>query len=331
MKRPILVIVLLFILIAAAAAVLIISNSAVPGTVRIRPIDEIEVIDGSSYAHYFTEAAGFTWHHVELGTGQPIVFLHGIPGAWFSWHRVMAVLSPDYRTIAVDLKGLGLSDQPEGSYSAEIVANELIALMDELEIDRFTLVSHEWGSIVASYVAGRFPDRVTHFVRVQTPVSDAAIGQIQSLLTLPQIGSVVLSDGDGFVRRMYTGASSSFFMSNVPGPVTVQPIGEADIARLSREFSYDGIAAAILKYYQDTPPDYRVTLAALAATTTMPVLLLQADADPLQPISFYDQSAAPFPNAIFAVFPNSGHAPMLEQPAALAEAIRAFVERQPSD
>jgi pimeloyl-ACP methyl ester carboxylesterase len=161
---------------------------------------------------------------------------------------------------------------------------------------------------------------------MQTPTSDAAISQIQTLLALPQIGAAVLGDGDGFVRRLYTGASSSFLMNNVSGPVVVQSIDETDIARISKEFSYEGIPDAIIHYYQDTPQDYRTTLAELAATTTMPVLLLQADGDPIQPVSAYEGVAAQFPNATFTVFPNSGQVPMLEQPEALAETIRTFLE-----
>jgi pimeloyl-ACP methyl ester carboxylesterase len=321
---------ILAVLVAVAVVLYVISTSNLTGTARIRPADETEVIAGQTFRHYFTEAAGFTWHQVELGEGEPIVFLHGIPGAWYSWHYVMEELSDSYRTIAVDLKGLGLTERPEeGSYNAETVAKELMALMDALEIDKFALVGHEWGSMIGSYAAARYPERVTHFIRIEAPLSDAALNQIQTMMSVPQIAGVVLSDGDGFVRRMYTGESSSFFMSNVPGPVVVQPIAEADIARISREFSYEGTADSIIRYYTDTPTNYSSTVTELAAVTTMPVLLLQADSDPIQPLEFYVDAAVPFPNATFTVLANSGHVPILEQPHALAEAIRAFLTASP--
>ena len=322
--------VLVLIVVAAGAAVLWISSNATPtGTARLRPADETELINGQMFRHYFTKAGGYTWHQVELGEGEPIVFLHGIPGSWFSWHYVMADLSDNYRTIAVDLKGLGLTDRPDGSYNAETVATEFIALMDALGIDRFTLVGHEWGSIIGSYIAGRYPERVTHFVRIEAPLSDAALNQIKTMLSIPQIATVVLKDGDGFVRRMYTGKSDSFLMNNVTGPVVMQPIAETDIARISRDFSYEGTAETILRYYTDTPSDYRGTLAELAKTTTMPVLLLQAAADPVQPLQFYENAAAPFPHATFTVFPDSGQVPMLERPDALAAVIRSFLTASP--
>jgi pimeloyl-ACP methyl ester carboxylesterase len=57
-----------------------------------------------------------TWHYVEAGEGEPIVFLHGLPESWYSWHYQLESLSDDYRVIAVDLKGYGQSDKSDGDY-----------------------------------------------------------------------------------------------------------------------------------------------------------------------------------------------------------------------
>jgi pimeloyl-ACP methyl ester carboxylesterase len=315
----------LSLLVLGLIAIIVFPQLRSTGTSKVLPASSIEMLDGVEFRHYFTEAAGFTWHSVEAGEGPTIVFIHGIPGAWYSWHRVMALLKDDYRVVAIDLKGLGLSDQPEGSYSAEVVAGEIIQLMDTIGVEQFTVVGHEWGSMVASYVAGLYPQRVTHFVRIEAPLSDNALSQIQTLKNIPQMGTVVLGDGKGFVRRMYTGESSSFLMNNVPGPLVVQPVAAEDIERLVTEFSYEGVPQVIIHYYEDSPADLRAEVVRLAATTTMPVLLLQADSDPVQPLSFYEEAAAPFPNATLTIIKDSGHAPMLEQPAAVADAIRAFI------
>jgi pimeloyl-ACP methyl ester carboxylesterase len=327
MKRWRLLFTLVALLMILAAAGIVISPYVnLSGAARIRPADEVERVNGLEFRHYFTQAGGVTWHHVEYGAGdRVIVFLHGIPGAWYSWHHVMERLGDTYRTIAIDLKGLGLTSAGDTSYSAENVAAELTALMDALGVRSFALVAHEWGSVVASYVAGRHWQRVSHFVRLQAPISDAALSQIRTLLSVPQIGATVLGDANGFVRRMYTGEVTSFLMANVPGNVAEQPVAEEDIARIVREFSYEGIPQAIIRYYQDTPSDLRQALADLAGTTIMPTLLVQGDSDPIQPLSFYEGSADRFPMARLHVMENTGHVPMLEQPAALAALIRNFV------
>ncbi|MDX2160006.1 MAG: alpha/beta hydrolase [bacterium] len=315
----------LFLLTAVVAVLVVLVLNRTSGTARVRPADQTETTAGQTFNHYFTEAAGITWHHVETGDGDPIVFLHGIPGAWFSWHSVMAQLSDQYRTVALDMKGLGLTEPGSSTFNLSVVAGETVALLDALGIERFALVSHEWGAVAASYIAAQYPQRVTHLIRLQTPISDAALAQINTLKSVPSIGMAVLGDGEGFVRRMYTGAVSSLLMANVPGNVVTVPLEESVIARIAQEFSYAGIPQAIVNYYTDTPTQLRETLFALAADTPMPVLLLQADSDPIQPLTFYTDAAAAFPNAVYRVIPNAGHAPMLEQPETVAGLIHSFV------
>jgi pimeloyl-ACP methyl ester carboxylesterase len=328
MKRRITlgIILVLVVLTAGSISIFLLQRNLSESTLRTRQADQTEIIRETAFRHYYSEAAGFTWHHVESGTGQPVLLLHGIPGAWYSWHHVMTALDDKYRLIAVDLKGLGLTDAPDsGSYSAETVAAELVALMDVLAIERFALVTHEWGSIIGSYLAGNFPDRVTHFIRLQSPLSDTAIAQIATLRMLPQIGAEVLGDGEGFVRRMYTGESSSFLMNNVPGSVVVQPIAEDDVVRIAQEFSYEGIPETIIRYYSETTDDLRAETTRLAATSAMPVLLLQADSDPIQPLEFYTDLATAFPDARMETIADCGHVPMLEQSILLAERIDRFI------
>jgi epoxide hydrolase 4 len=330
-RRLIVAIAICVVLLVGIVVTVILPMLARSGTERVHPADSIETLNGVEFRHYFTEAAGFTWHSVEAGpaNGQVIVFIHGIPGAWYSWHDVMAALADNYRVIAVDLKGLGLTDQPETGYSAEVVANEIVQLMDALNVNKFVLVSHEWGSIVGTYLAGLHPQRVSHFVRLEAPLSDAALSQIQTLKNIPQIGSAVLADAEGFVRRMYTGKQNSLIMASVPGPVVKQPVAEDDMLRIIKEFSYKGIPQSIIRYYTQTPADFRQTVLQMAVTSTMPALLLQGDSDPIQPLSFYTDAAAAFPDATFQVLKDCGHVPMLEQPAVVASAIREFLTTHP--
>lgn len=330
MKRPNRVVpfmvIVVILVIAAALGVLLLTQPR--GTERTAP-DSTETIGEREFRHYFTTVDGIRWHYVEAGavSGQPIVFLHGIPSAWYAWHRVMAPLADTYRLIAVDLKGLGLTAAPEGgSFNASVVADEIAALMTALNVPNFTLVSHEWGSVVGSYLAAQHPDRVAQFVRISMPLTDGALNQINTLKANPALGKLVLADATGFVSRMYTGKMTSLIMANVTQG-GVLPIPDEDVARIIKEFSYAGIPDAIVRYYSETPPpsEYRTIFAGLAAKTTMPVLLLQGGADRIQPADFYTDAAAIFPNARLQVLEGVGHLPMLEQPQAVADAIRGLL------
>jgi len=130
---------------------------------------DVEVLDGVEMIHRFVEAPGdselLRWHVVEAGSCEPVVFLHGLPESWFMWHRQMVALSATHRVIAPDLKGYGQSDKRTGDYRQEGVAEQLLALFDALGLDRFNLVAHDRGSVIADYLGANHPERVLRYVR----------------------------------------------------------------------------------------------------------------------------------------------------------------------
>ena len=130
---------------------------------------DVEVLDGVEFTHRFVQAPGdselLTWHYVEAGEGEPVVFLHGIPDSWYQWHHQMAVISQTHRCIAVDLKGYGQSDKRPGDYRHEGVAEQLLTLLDTIGLDKFNLVTHDRGSVQADYLIANHPDRVLRYAR----------------------------------------------------------------------------------------------------------------------------------------------------------------------
>jgi pimeloyl-ACP methyl ester carboxylesterase len=111
---------------------------------------------------------------VELGGGrkcEPIVLLHGFPESHRTWRNVAPDLAREYFVVAPDQRGFAGSDKPEGveAYRADRIVEDLIALADALELDRFTLVGHDWGGAVAWLAALRHPDRLRRLAVVNAP------------------------------------------------------------------------------------------------------------------------------------------------------------------
>ncbi len=135
---------------------------------------DVEILDGRRFTHRFVQAPGdhelIKWHYVEAGEGEPIVFLHGIPDSWFQWYHQMADLSSEFRCIAVDLKGYGQSSKVRGDYRHSGAAEQLVALLDEIGIDSFNLVTHDRGTVQGDYIAARYPDRVLRYGRGEQPL-----------------------------------------------------------------------------------------------------------------------------------------------------------------
>ena len=113
-----------------------------------------EVLDGVTFTHHFVDAPGddetVRFHYVEAGQGEPIVFLHGIPDAWYQWHHQMAALSATNRCIAFDLKGYGQSDTKVGNYRHEAAADQLLEAISLAGLDAFNLVTHDRGTVQAA-------------------------------------------------------------------------------------------------------------------------------------------------------------------------------------
>lgn len=105
----------------------------------------------------------------EEGQGDPVMLLHGFPDSNYLWRRVIPNLVDNgYRVIAPDQRGFGASDAPEGieNYDIDLIAEDAVAVLDHLGIERARLVAHDWGAIVGWLLAGRNPERFDSYVAI---------------------------------------------------------------------------------------------------------------------------------------------------------------------
>jgi haloacetate dehalogenase len=104
--------------------------------------------------------------HVAIGgDGPPIVLLHGFPQDHHAWRHVAEQLRQDRRVVAIDLRGYGRSDRPDGgpeAYAKRVMAADVIGVLDHLGERRAAVVGHDRGALVAFRAALDHPDRVSH-------------------------------------------------------------------------------------------------------------------------------------------------------------------------
>ena len=92
---------------------------------------------------------GIKIHFKQLGTGRPVIFLHGFGTSLDTWRFVVETLEDEYRLVLVDLKGHGLSDRPRDEmYAAQDQARVVRGLIDYLGLENVVLVGHSFGSVV---------------------------------------------------------------------------------------------------------------------------------------------------------------------------------------
>src|ERR671933_1257122 len=113
-------------------------------------------------------ATGVTLHSAEKGepTREAIIFLHGYSDSWFSFSRVLPLLSPEYHTFALTQRGHGDSDKPECCYTPDVFAADADAFMDAVGIEEATVVGASTGALFAQRVALSYPHRVGRLVLV---------------------------------------------------------------------------------------------------------------------------------------------------------------------
>ncbi len=156
--------------------------------------------------HMFVNLTDGRMHVATLGSGDPVLLLSGFAQTWWEWHDVMpALAAAGYRAIAPDLRGEGWSDLSSDAITRTRRAEDVIALLDTLGLDRVRLVSHDMGAITAFQLALNSPTRVSAHVMLAVPPPqmrfsfDLVPGMRhlwhQEVLSIPGIGPALLRSG----------------------------------------------------------------------------------------------------------------------------------------
>jgi epoxide hydrolase 4 len=124
--------------------------------------------------HHHIRTNGIRLHVVQTGpaTGPLVLLLHGFPEFWYGWrHQLPYLAAAGYRVWAPDQRGYNLSEKPQGTaaYRLEIVAADVIGLMNAAGQEHTCLVGHDWGGVVAWWIARHAPHRLERMVVINAP------------------------------------------------------------------------------------------------------------------------------------------------------------------
>jgi pimeloyl-ACP methyl ester carboxylesterase len=149
-------------------------------------------------------------HCVEAGSGPLVVLLHGFPEFWYSWrHQLPALAAAGFRALAPDLRGYNLSSKPPGvrSYRIEALIGDVVGLVRHAGAGRAVVVGHDWGGVVAWFLAAFHPEVVERLVILNAPHPAAfsrqmrALGQVRRswymlFFQLPWLPEALIRAGD---------------------------------------------------------------------------------------------------------------------------------------
>ena len=94
----------------------------------------------------YLDLGAYRLHYIAEGNGSPLLMVHGNPTWSFLWRNLARELRFDYRPIAIDHVGCGLSDKPRNlTYTLPVHVAHLVQLIDHLDLQNVTLLAHDWG------------------------------------------------------------------------------------------------------------------------------------------------------------------------------------------
>ena len=245
------------------------------------------------------------------GAGEPLLFIHGLGSSTRDWEYQVPVFSKTHKVITYDLRGQGRSDKPAGPYPMTLLASDVDALLNALEISAAHVVGVSLGGGIAIECALDFPAHVKSLVIVNSgpavaPDAEAVRQELDNRVKIVrQMGMRAM--GEVLAPRLF------------PKPEQAAR-RETFIARWA-ENEPDGYISAMLSMY-----GWDVT--ERLHEIKCPTIVITGDKD-YTPVAFKEAYIKRIPNAELVVIPDAHHAMPLEYPEEFNTALAEFLGKQP--
>jgi epoxide hydrolase 4 len=213
----------------------------------------------SQVAGRHLQVNGQSLHCIEAGPedGPLVILLHGFPEFWWGWRYQIAPLAKaGFRVIAPDQRGYNLSSKPEGrrDYHLDTLAKDILDLGQALGRQSFSLVGHDWGGIVAWWMASQHPERIERMVILNAPhpavagdymrrhPSQILRSAYMAFFQIPRLPETILS------AKNYRALKRSLRDTSCPGTFS-----DNDLAEYQKAWSQPGALTTMLNWYRALP------------------------------------------------------------------------------
>jgi epoxide hydrolase 4 len=281
------------------------------------------------FNHYQLLVEGTHWHYVDEGPrdGPVVLFIHGFPECWYVWRYILPAIDPRYRLIAIDLKGFGRSTTTNTDYNWHSVGKQIHALMKQLDIDRYFVVSHDWGTLIGSVLVHDHQSHILGYIRMQVELNVNHdydyLGDFGQFIIRPQffffqfpwLMELIMADRKTFLMNVYQGRMTTNFQ-------------EEDQLYLTYEYSRSNLVKDTMRYMHYTNWDFTTAMDKICYHSfNFPVLQLQADQDHTQPNKLFENVNRDCKNIQLEWIKGAGHFDMFDDPDAISLALNGFLNR----
>ena len=246
----------------------------------------------------------------DQGQGAPVILLHGFPLDHRMWEEQVKGLSPHFRVITPDFRGMGQSSLPLSAMSLEQYAQDVLSLMDELGIEKATLGGFSMGGYVAFSLLRLAPERFSALILANTrPEPDGPEGRknrMNMAVSLYDKGAAAARDA--MLPKLVT-----------PATVQDQPQLIDNLKQIMDSMPAEGLvhASIAMAFREDSVP--------LLSSITVPTLVIAGEQDAIAPPDVMKSMADRISNASFQIVPAASHLVPMEKPEAFNSLLLEFL------
>jgi 3-oxoadipate enol-lactonase len=248
----------------------------------------------------------------DTGSGPAVVLIHGYPFNRSMWVEQVSALADSYRVVTLDLRGHGESESSTGASTMKLMAQDVAALMDELQIDRAVIGGLSMGGYVALAFYELYPERVEKLLLADTRAqADTEEGKATRAAQVQQI----LAEGmTGIVNAMLPKLLS-------PETVSKQPEIVRRLRDMMMHTSPEGAAGALRGMAEREDQTGRLS------QINVPTLIVVGREDPITPVADSQKMNEGIAGSQLVVIENASHVSNIEQPEQFNRALKDFLSR----
>lgn len=252
------------------------------------------------------------------GEGEPILFLHGIPGSAWTWSKVASQLSADHKVLMPDLRGFGGSSMPDGDWYMEGQASSLSSLIDALHLENLTVCAHDFGGPVLITMLRMFPHlKVKTLVVSSTNVfTDTFVPLPLRVASVPGLGSLVF--------QFMAGSNMGIKTMYLQGTRNKNEASWSDFERHLTRGCLRLTPVIFQRSLADLKGNYS-NIESYLPCIEVPTLVLWGDRDPFFGVDVAERTSQAINGSSLQVFKDTGHFVPEERPDEVALAIHKFI------
>lgn len=258
---------------------------------------------------------------IDIGSGDPVLLIHGLGGSWPNWLEQLPVLAATHRAIALDLPGFGASPMPPLPVTIPGYARTIAGLMDALELPSAAIVGNSMGGEISAELALEAPARVRRLVLV-SPAGVSTAHVARRLPTIraayPAVGALaawVGANADQIVRRPRLRAAALSLVAARPREIAAEFAAE-QIRGMGKPAFMPALEALIA---------HSQTLRERLPDIGCPTLVVWGDRDPVVPVRDAEVFATQIPGARKVIWSQTGHVAMFERAAEFNALLQGFL------